>query len=234
MAQERSQSRSMVMSQGGIVATSQTLASQAGAAVLARGGNAIDAAIAANATLGVVEPQSCGMGGDLFAIYWDAKTGKLSAINSSGWAPKGLTFEFLNSKGIHDMPQDGIQSVTVPGRPDQPLFIGRHQLPVNRADLALRIDEDERAIQAVASAVGGALNAPQIQGDPIPRRRRAELIEMPSFGLNSLSRVFRKIVFWRAELNRAPSVSSSQNGYPGTSVSPNATRPQPCWAACST
>jgi len=115
MAQERSQSRSMVMSPGGIVATSQTLASQAGAAVLARGGNAIDAAIAANATLGVVEPQSCGMGGDLFAIYWDAKTGKLTAINSSGWAPKGLTIEFLNSKGIHDMPQDGIQSVTVPG-----------------------------------------------------------------------------------------------------------------------
>jgi gamma-glutamyltranspeptidase / glutathione hydrolase len=114
-AQERSQSRSMVMSQGGIVATSQTLASQAGAQVLARGGSAIDAAIAANATLGVVEPQSNGMGGDLFAIYWDARTGKLTAINSSGWAPRGLTIEYLNSKGIHDMPQDGIQSVTVPG-----------------------------------------------------------------------------------------------------------------------
>ena len=114
-AQERSQSRSMVMSQGGIVATSQTLASQAGAQVLARGGSAIDAAIAANATLGVVEPQSNGMGGDLFAIYWDAKTGKLTGINASGWAPKGLTIEYLNSKGIHDMPQDGIQSVTVPG-----------------------------------------------------------------------------------------------------------------------
>ncbi len=105
----------MVMSQGGIVATSQTLASQAGAQVLARGGSAMDAAIAANATLGVVEPQSNGMGGDLFAIYWEAKTGKLTAINASGWAPKGLTIEFLNSKGIRDMPQDGIQSVTVPG-----------------------------------------------------------------------------------------------------------------------
>ncbi len=60
------------------MATSQTLASQAGAQVLARGGSAIDAAIAANAILGVVEPQSNGMGGDLFAIYWDAKTGKLT------------------------------------------------------------------------------------------------------------------------------------------------------------
>src|SRR5580692_8872835 len=85
-AQDRSQARSMVISTGGIVATSQTLASQAGAQALARGGSAIDAAIAANATLGVVEPESCGMGGDLFAIYWEAKTGKLTAINASGWA----------------------------------------------------------------------------------------------------------------------------------------------------
>ena len=87
-AQDRSQARSMVISQRGIAATSQTLASQVGAQVLARGGSAMDAAIAANATLGVVEPESCGMGGDLFAIYWDAKTGKLTAINASGWAPR--------------------------------------------------------------------------------------------------------------------------------------------------
>jgi gamma-glutamyltranspeptidase/glutathione hydrolase len=105
----------MVISDGGIVATSQTLASQAGAQVLARGGSAMDAAIAANATLGVVEPESCGIGGDLFAIYWDAKTGKLTAINASGWAPKGLTIDLLKSLGNTTMPQEGIQSVTVPG-----------------------------------------------------------------------------------------------------------------------
>ena len=115
LAQDRSQARSMVISTGGIVATSQTLASQAGAQVLARGGSAIDAAIAANATLGVVEPQSCGMGGDLFAIYWDAKSGKLSALNASGWAATGETIEFLRSQGAKEMPQEGIQSVTVPG-----------------------------------------------------------------------------------------------------------------------
>ena len=114
-AQDRSQARSMVISTGGIVATSQTLASQAGAQVLARGGSAMDAAIAANATLGVVEPESCGMGGDLFAIYWEAKTGKLTAINASGWAPTGQTIDFLKSKGFQEMPQEGIQSVTVPG-----------------------------------------------------------------------------------------------------------------------
>ncbi len=105
----------MVISDRGIVATSQTLASQAGSQILARGGSVMDAAIAANAVLGVVEPESCGMGGDLFAIYYDAKTGKLSAINASGWAAKGQTIELLKSMGMTSMPQEGIQSVTVPG-----------------------------------------------------------------------------------------------------------------------
>jgi len=114
-AQDRSQARSMVISQEGIVATSQTLASQAGAQVLARGGSAIDAAIAANAVMGVVEPMSNGMGGDLFAIYWDAKTGTLTGMNASGWAPAGLTIEHLKSKGLSHMPQLGIDSVIVPG-----------------------------------------------------------------------------------------------------------------------
>ncbi|HEY1342379.1 MAG TPA: gamma-glutamyltransferase [Bryobacteraceae bacterium] len=114
-AQDRSHARSMVISDRGIVATSQTLASQAGAQVLARGGSAMDAAIAANAVLGVVEPESCGIGGDLFAIYWEAKTGKLTAINASGWAPKALTIDVLKGLGNTKMPQDGIQAVTVPG-----------------------------------------------------------------------------------------------------------------------
>ena len=114
-SQERTQARSMVISKHGIAATSQTLASQAAAQVLARGGSAMDAAIAANAMLGLVEPMSCGIGGDLFAIYWEAKTGKLTGINASGWAPRGLTIDFLKSEGHSSMPQDGIQSVTVPG-----------------------------------------------------------------------------------------------------------------------
>jgi len=114
-AQDRTQARSMVISRHGIVATSQTLASQAGAQILARGGSAMDAALAANAVLGVVEPNSDGIGGDLFAMYWDAKTGKLTGINASGWAPKALNIEYLRAKGISTMPQEGIQSVTVPG-----------------------------------------------------------------------------------------------------------------------
>jgi len=105
----------MVISQLGIVAASQSLAAQAGAQILAQGGSAADAAIAANATLGVVEPMMNGMGGDLFAIEWDAKSGQLSGLNSSGWAPAGLTPELLKSKGYARMAQTGIYSVTVPG-----------------------------------------------------------------------------------------------------------------------
>jgi gamma-glutamyltranspeptidase/glutathione hydrolase len=117
-AQDRTQNRSMVISRGGIVAAESPLAAQAGATILARGGNAIDAAIATNAVMGVVEPMMNGMGGDLFAIVYDAKTQKLYGLNASGWAPAGLTIEFLKSKGITEMPQDGIQSVTVPGAVD--------------------------------------------------------------------------------------------------------------------
>lgn len=105
----------MVISPYGIVATSQTLASQAGAQVLARGGSAIDAAVAANAAMNVVEPMSNGMGGDLFAIYWEAKTNKLFGINASGWSPAGMTLDYIKSKTSWRMPQDGINSVTVPG-----------------------------------------------------------------------------------------------------------------------
>jgi len=105
----------MTITRRGIVATSQTLASQAGAQILARGGSAADAAIAANAVLGVVEPMMNGMGGDLFAIHWDAKTGKLAGLNSSGWAPEKLTPELLRQKSFANMPEAGIYAVTVPG-----------------------------------------------------------------------------------------------------------------------
>jgi gamma-glutamyltranspeptidase/glutathione hydrolase len=111
----RWQARSMVETKFGIVATSQTLASAAGAHILEMGGNAIDAAIAANAVLGVVEPMSDGIGGDLFAIVYEAKTGKLYGLNASGWAPTGLTLEGLAHQHIDKMPSQGIYSVTVPG-----------------------------------------------------------------------------------------------------------------------
>jgi gamma-glutamyltranspeptidase / glutathione hydrolase len=117
-SQDRSYGRSVVMSNRGIVATSHYLASQAGARVLAQGGTAMDAAIAANAALGVLEPMMNGIGGDLFLIYWDAKAGKLYGLNASGWAPRRLTIDFLARQGITSMPHDGIHTVTVPGAVD--------------------------------------------------------------------------------------------------------------------
>ena len=114
-AQDRSYGRSMVIAPNGIVATSHYLASQDGGQILAKGGSSVDAAIAANAVLSVTEPMMNGIGGDMFAIYWDSKTGKLTGINASGWAPQALTPEHLRAKGITVMPRHGIDSVTVPG-----------------------------------------------------------------------------------------------------------------------
>jgi gamma-glutamyltranspeptidase/glutathione hydrolase len=109
------QGRSVVATKFGIVATSQPLASMAGVQILERGGNAIDAAIAANATLGLMEPTSNGIGGDLFAIVYEKKTGKLYGLNSSGWSAKAETPELLASKGIKTMPERGAFTATVPG-----------------------------------------------------------------------------------------------------------------------
>ncbi len=111
----RDYGRSMVIARQGIVATSQVLASQTGAQILARGGSAIDAAIAANAVLAVTEPMKNGIGGDLFVLYREAATGTLTGLNASGSAPKGLSPAFLTKRGDKTMPQEGIHSVTVPG-----------------------------------------------------------------------------------------------------------------------
>ncbi|HEX8766706.1 MAG TPA: gamma-glutamyltransferase, partial [Candidatus Acidoferrum sp.] len=117
-AQDRSQTRSMVISRNGIVAAESPLAAQAGVRILEHGGNAVDAAIATNAMMGVVEPMMNGIGGDLFAIVYDARADKLYGLNASGWAPKGLTIEYLQKQGIRSMPQQGVNAITVPGAVD--------------------------------------------------------------------------------------------------------------------
>src|SRR5690349_12770382 len=99
--------RSAVMAQHGMAATSQPLATAAAIRMLQEGGNAVDAAIAANAVLGVVEPMSCGLGGDLFAIVWDAKTGKLHGLNASGRAPYAATLELFASLSEASIPTQG-------------------------------------------------------------------------------------------------------------------------------
>src|ERR1700750_234957 len=109
------QGRSMGVSKFGIVSTPQFLASQAGAHILEAGGNAVDAAIAANAGMGVVQPYVNGIGGDLFVIYYEAKTGKLYGLNSSGWTPKALTLDYLKAHNITKIGPTGIHTITVPG-----------------------------------------------------------------------------------------------------------------------
>ena len=107
--------RSKVATKYGIVAASHPLAARAGVQILERGGNAVDAAIATNAVMGLVEPHNSGIGGDLFAIVYEAKTGKLYGLNAGGWAPTGLTPALLSERGMTRMPGSGIYTVTVPG-----------------------------------------------------------------------------------------------------------------------
>ncbi|MBU2525665.1 MAG: gamma-glutamyltransferase [Bacteroidetes bacterium] len=110
--------RSEVIAQHGMVATSHPLATQIGLDILKKGGTAIDAAIAANAALGLMEPTGSGIGGDLFAIVWDAKTQKLYGLNASGRSPKNLTLAMLKEKGLDKIPSWGALPVSVPGAVD--------------------------------------------------------------------------------------------------------------------
>ncbi len=107
--------RSEVIAQQGMAATSQPLATQAALDILKQGGTAIDAAIAANAVLGVVEPMSNGIGGDLFAIVWDAKTKKLYGLNASGRSPKALSLAMLKEQNLEKIPTHGPLSLSIPG-----------------------------------------------------------------------------------------------------------------------
>jgi gamma-glutamyltranspeptidase/glutathione hydrolase len=166
-AQDRSQARSMVVSRNGIVAAESPLAAQAGVRILESGGNAVDAAIATNAAMGVVEPMMNGIGGDLFAIVYDAKANKLYGMNASGWAPKDLTIEFLHKKGLRDMPQSGIYPITVPGAVDgwQKLAdrFGRKKLADDLAP-AIRIAQDGFPVPEI-TAVYWAEGLDLLRGD---------------------------------------------------------------------
>ena len=110
--------RSEVLAKNGMVATSHPLATQIGLDILKSGGNAIDAAIAANAALGLMEPTGCGIGGDLFAIVWDSKSQKLYGLNASGRSPSALSLEYFKEKKMKKIPSHGPLPVSVPGAVD--------------------------------------------------------------------------------------------------------------------
>ncbi len=111
-------SRSEVIAQQGMAATSQPLATQVALDILKQGGSAVDAAIAANAMLGLVEPTGCGIGGDLFAIVWDAETKQLHGLNASGRSPAALKAEYFTEQGLTTIPSFGPLPVSVPGAVD--------------------------------------------------------------------------------------------------------------------
>lgn len=110
--------RSEVIAKNGMACTSQPLATQVAIDILKKGGTAIDAAIAANATLGLMEPTGCGIGGDLFAIVWDAETQQLYGLNASGRSPKSLTLSYFKENGTTRIPAYGPLPVSVPGAVD--------------------------------------------------------------------------------------------------------------------
>jgi gamma-glutamyltranspeptidase/glutathione hydrolase len=110
--------RSEVMAPAVMAATSQPLATQIALEVMRQGGNAIDAAIAANAALGLMEPTGCGIGGDLFAIVWDAKSKKLHGLNASGRSPRALSLQWFKDSGYESIPRFGPLPVSVPGAVD--------------------------------------------------------------------------------------------------------------------
>jgi gamma-glutamyltranspeptidase / glutathione hydrolase len=166
-AQDRGQARSMVISRNGVVAAESPLAAQAGVRILEHGGNAVDAAIATNAMMGVVSPMMNGIGGDLFAIVYDAKAKKLYGLNASGWAPKALTIEYLHKQGIREMPQGGVNSITVPGAVEgwQKLAdkFGRKKLAEDLA-AAIRTAQDGHPVTEMVAAYWAA-EVDKLRGD---------------------------------------------------------------------
>jgi gamma-glutamyltranspeptidase/glutathione hydrolase len=223
--QDRTQGRSMVISRNGIVATESPLAAQAGAQMLERGGNAVDAAIAANAVMGVVAPMSNGIGGDLFAIVYDAQSKKLYGLNASGYSPSGLTLDFVRSR-FQDgrMPQRGVHSVTVPGAVDgwQKLLerFGKKTFAEVLAP-AIRIAEDGFPVPEWVAALWAA-NVASLRPDPeavklyLPAGRAPAVGEV--FQNAELARSMRLIAeggrdaFYKGEIARLMLQSSRRYG----------------------
>ncbi|MEO5739901.1 MAG: gamma-glutamyltransferase [Vicinamibacterales bacterium] len=209
----RSQGRSVVVSTRGVVATEHPLASQAGAQVLAQGGHAVDAAVAANAVMGVVCPMMCGAGGDLFAIVCE-KNGKMHGVNASGWAPARLTPAFFESRNAGTMPQSGVHSVTVPGAvAGWSLLLERFgRTPLARVlDPAMTLAEEGFPVAEITGEEWRNQEA-FLRGDPEAARTFLPEGRPPSFGEivrnSDLAWTFRQIAagggdaFYRGEIAR--------------------------------
>lgn len=152
--------RSPILTTHGVVATSQPLAAQAGLRILLAGGNAADAAIATTAVLNVVEPMSTGIGGDAFALYYDAKTRRVSALNGSGRAPQALSLAAFEERGLQQVPITGMLPVTVPGSVDAwAELLARHGTMTLAQVLAPAIEYAERGFPVSEIIARGWNNA---------------------------------------------------------------------------
>lgn len=223
-AQNPHQSRSVVIARNGMVATSQPLAAQAGLEVLRAGGTAADAAIAASAVIGLTEPMSCGIGGDLFVIYWDAKSGTLHGLNASGRSPHKLTREVFKARQLTEIPSSGPLCWSVPGCVDGWDELRRRFGTKSFGEL-LRpaIDYAEQGFpvsEIIANSWHGA--AKQLQEWPdsartyLPGGRAPETGEV--FRNPNLAASYRAIAehgrdaFYRGEISRHIVTFSEQNG----------------------
>jgi gamma-glutamyltranspeptidase / glutathione hydrolase len=160
--------RSVVFGRDGMVATSQPMAAAIGVSTLQQGGTAVDAAIAANAAMGVLEPTGCGVGGDLFALVHTADDGRTHGLDAAGWAPAGLTPDRLERMGVSGMPSRGIHSVTVPGAVAGWAALherfGRLPIPTLLAP-AIRLAESGYPVAPVTAALWAASEA-MLAADP--------------------------------------------------------------------
>ncbi len=216
--------RSAVMSNRGMVATSQPLAAQAGVSLLQQGGNAVDAAIATAAVLNVVEPMMTGLGGDVFALVYLSRSKELKALNASGRAPYAASLETLQKLGYQKMPETGIHTVTIPGALDgwcslldnygtmslsqalaPAIELAEHGFPVTEV-IAHWWQVNRAKLQANANAARTYLPAGRA---PEP----GEVFVQPDLA-NTLKRIAQggRDVFYRGEIAEAIVACSQENG----------------------
>jgi len=218
--------RSVVLATHGMVATTHPLAAQIGLEVLKRGGNAIDAAIATNAAMGLLEPMSCGIGGDLHALVWNAKDGKLYGLNASGRAPYRATRKLFAERGLKEIPQYGPLSWSVPGCVDGWDELLRRFGSMKLAELlapSIQYAEDGAAVPetiarswARAEADGRLALTPDFQKTYLPGGRAPKVGER--FANPNLAKSYRAIAkggrdaFYRGRIAKEIVAFSAKNG----------------------
>ncbi len=207
--------RSPVFARGGMVAASQPLAVAAGIGMLAKGGNAADAAVAVAAALNVTEPTSTGIGGDMFALFFEARTKQVSALNGSGRAPAALTLERLKKEGFHELPPFHAYTVTVPGACAGWCDLVQKHGTMGMADLlapAIRLAEEGFPVSLLTSYFWGRAAERQLKTSPNGREltldgrapRAGEIFKNPG-----LARTFKKVAeagrqgFYQGEIAEA-------------------------------